>query len=145
MEICSFNFPAVLNTFGAQKWPQLSKVYFQMVKSGRLQVRRPLACSMHEVARIIGPARAEKELIAALDSLLMDINEEVRNGAINNLTKFMSLFTGKMRVNLLDVFLILFVMRGWWWWTIVSDGVEIESHFHYHSFRKTKKNGGSGK
>jgi len=38
-----------------------------MIKSGRAAIRKPLACSLHEVAKIIGPIKAEKELIPALD------------------------------------------------------------------------------
>ena len=38
----------------------------------KIQIRRPLACSLHEIARIIGPDRAEKDLISILENILKD-------------------------------------------------------------------------
>jgi len=37
-----------------------------------LKVRYPLACSLHEVARIIGPDAAKKDLFPVINKLLHD-------------------------------------------------------------------------
>lgn len=31
---CAFNFPAVLQAFGASRWPQMSKMFLLMMKKG---------------------------------------------------------------------------------------------------------------
>ena len=62
------------------------------------------------MAKILGPARAEKELIPVLDAILKDFNDEVKQGAIKNLWQFINVFEKNKRDNLLDVFLILFVL-----------------------------------
>lgn len=49
-----------------------------MLKCNYAIIKRPLACSLHEVAKILGPARAEKELIPVLDAILKDLNDEVK-------------------------------------------------------------------
>jgi hypothetical protein len=32
MIACAYNFPAVLQAFGANKWPQLSKIFHTLIK-----------------------------------------------------------------------------------------------------------------
>lgn len=76
---CAFNFPAILQTLGAKSWTKLSPVHDMLVKDSRFKVRRTLAFSLHEVAKIIGPDLTEKELIPVLYHFLKDVNE-VREG-----------------------------------------------------------------
>lgn len=68
---CAFNFPAVLQAFGSSRWTQMSKMFLTMMKK-QAEIRRPLACALHEIARIVGPDRAEKDLITILESVLKD-------------------------------------------------------------------------
>jgi serine/threonine-protein phosphatase 4 regulatory subunit 1 len=69
MYACAYNFPAVLLTLGASKWPVLSKLFHVLLKNGD-KIKRPLACALHEIAKIIGEEKAEKELIGILESFL---------------------------------------------------------------------------
>lgn len=69
---CAFVFPAVLATFGASKWPVLQRLFNALMRVNDKQVRKPLACALHELAKIIGPQQAEKDLIAVLDAVLKD-------------------------------------------------------------------------
>ena len=84
---CAYNFPAVLHTLGPKSWEKLHKVYDQLVKDSRPKVRRTLAYSLHEIAKILGSELTERELIHVLYHFLKD-TDEVAEGAILNLPKF---------------------------------------------------------
>ena len=57
---CAYNFPAVLKTAGARLWKdKLKPMHDEMVVDKRWKVRRSLAYSMHECAKIIGPELTE--------------------------------------------------------------------------------------
>jgi serine/threonine-protein phosphatase 4 regulatory subunit 1 len=75
-----------------------------------MKIRKPLACSLHEIARIIGPERSEKDLIGILENILKDQDDEVKYGAIKNLSNFLTVFEHEKRDNLIDVFLQLQVI-----------------------------------
>jgi serine/threonine-protein phosphatase 4 regulatory subunit 1 len=66
-----------------------------------------LACSLHEIAMILGPQMAEKELLTVLDQVLKDTSDDIKYGTIANLWKFLSVFETERREHLLDVFLLL--------------------------------------
>ena len=99
MIACAYNFPAVLQAFGANKWPQLSKIFHTLIKKSSevesliqykllclrvifrfikfpfyftIKVKKPIACAMHEIAKIIGAEKAEKELFNVLEAFLKD-------------------------------------------------------------------------
>jgi hypothetical protein len=59
-------------------------------------VRRTLAFSLHEVAKIIGPELAENELMPVVHHFLKDV-EEVREGVAANLPKFISVLAPAQR------------------------------------------------
>mmetsp|Transcript_32265 Transcript_32265/g.23820 ORF Transcript_32265/g.23820 Transcript_32265/m.23820 type:complete len:112 (+) Transcript_32265:256-591(+) len=64
---CAFNFPAVLYTLGPSAWPKLFSTYQTLLFDSRWKVRRTLAYSFHEVAKILGPdAAAGKEMMDVL-------------------------------------------------------------------------------
>ncbi|KAJ2078563.1 hypothetical protein H4R24_004387 [Coemansia sp. RSA 988] len=49
----AFNFPALLAALGPQGWDRLRDVYMQLSKTEHYEARQTLACSLHEVARIL--------------------------------------------------------------------------------------------
>ena len=106
MYACAFNFPAVLQTLGPSKWPILSKL-FQTVLKNDSKIRKPLACSLHEIAKIVGEEKAEKELISVLEGFLKEKDEDIKYGAIQNLALFLKVFKPERREMLIDVFLEL--------------------------------------
>eukprot|EP00347_Sterkiella_histriomuscorum_P006427 403352815 len=93
---CAYNFPAVLHTLGPKSWEKLHKVYDQLVKDSRSKVRRTLAYSLHEIAKILGPEQTERELIHVLYHFLKD-TDEVAEGAILNLPKFIQVLSPEQR------------------------------------------------
>lgn len=89
---CAYNFPAVLLTLGIKNWPKLKPVYESLVKDSRIKVRRTLSFSLHEIAKILGPELTEKELIPVLAHFMRD-NDDVKEGVVENLPKFLLVLT----------------------------------------------------
>ncbi|KAJ1854822.1 hypothetical protein LPJ76_003732 [Coemansia sp. RSA 638] len=54
----AFNFPALLASLGAQGWDRLRDAYMQLSKAEHYDARQTLACSLHEVARILASNNA---------------------------------------------------------------------------------------
>ena len=89
---CAYNFPAVLYTLGPKSWAKLKPLYETLVRDTRWKVRRTLSFSLHEIAKILGPEMAEKELLNTLFTFLKDI-PEVREGVTLNLPKYIEVLS----------------------------------------------------
>ena len=81
---CAYNFPAVLLTLGAQSWPKLKNLHEKLVRDSRLKVRKTLAYSLFELAKILGPQMTESELLPLLFHFMKDV-DEVREGVMVSL------------------------------------------------------------
>lgn len=68
----------------------------QMATDSRWKVRRSLAYSIHECARVIGPEKTERDLLPVLFHLLEDI-PEVAEGALENLPKILKVMKQEQR------------------------------------------------
>ena len=86
---------------GPKAWPKLQPVHDILVKDSRFKVRRTLAFSLHEVARIIGPEMTEKEIIPVLHHFLKDVNE-VKEGVNQNLHKLLMVLNENQREAYVD-------------------------------------------
>ena len=62
---CAFNLPAVLHTLGPPAWPALHPAFDWLTGSGEARNRCTLACSLHEIARMVGPQIAQRDLMRA--------------------------------------------------------------------------------
>ena len=51
----SFNFPAFIYTLGKDRWDDFRKIYLKLSKFNDSRIKRTLAHSIHELARILGP------------------------------------------------------------------------------------------
>eukprot|EP01017_Pseudomicrothorax_dubius_P051347 TRINITY_DN9868_c0_g1_i4.p1 TRINITY_DN9868_c0_g1~~TRINITY_DN9868_c0_g1_i4.p1 ORF type:complete len:460 (-),score=60.10 TRINITY_DN9868_c0_g1_i4:487-1866(-) len=107
MFACAFSLPGVLRTLGTSRWGVIKKTYHKLAKSPDRKVRKPIACSLHEVARILGPERTEKELYPLLMKFLDDESEEIRYGVVAHVADFMLQFPEAHRERLLDLLLEL--------------------------------------
>lgn len=99
---CAFNFPAVLLTLGPARWAEVRDAFHTLVKDLQWKVRRTLAYSLHEVAKILGPEQTESELLGTLDLFLRDL-DEVKVGAVRGLAAFMSVVSITVRRTYLPV------------------------------------------
>ncbi|KAI8597809.1 armadillo-type protein [Dissophora ornata] len=94
--MCAFSFPAVILTAGRSKWEQMKPVYMTLAGTFRSPIRRSLACSLHEVARILGPELADRDLaLPFLQCLLAD--DDVKEGVIGHVVEFVSCLTPEFR------------------------------------------------
>lgn len=82
---CAFNFPAVLLTVGKERWSELQETYNILCRK-TFKSRKTLACSLHEMAAVLGREMTEKHLINAMDFFLKDI-DDIRQGIIKNFWK----------------------------------------------------------
>eukprot|EP00947_MAST-08B_sp_MAST-8B-sp1_P004074 g4074.t1 len=83
---CAFSFPGVLLAMGSARWGELAGLHAKLSRSEEWRVRRTLAFSLHEVARIIGPANAEASLVGTFDLFIGDV-DEVKVGVLTHLGK----------------------------------------------------------
>ncbi|KAI1315935.1 Serine/threonine-protein phosphatase 4 regulatory subunit 1 [Mortierella claussenii] len=102
--MCAFSFPAVILTAGRSKWEQMKPVYMRLAGTFRSPIRRSLACSLHEVARILGPELADRDLALAFSDCLL-AEDEVKEGVIGHVVEFISCLSPKCRSEALrDIF-----------------------------------------
>jgi serine/threonine-protein phosphatase 4 regulatory subunit 1 len=86
---CAYYFPGVLLTLEVEAWPVLQPTFNQMCFDELLKVRKSLAASINEVGLVIGPERAEVDLVRAFDSLLKDRDQTVKLTALMNFSRFL--------------------------------------------------------
>ena len=84
----AFSFPAVAITLGRARWQELRPTYLALSRDSSPRVRRPLACALPELARIVGPAAAEADLLPAFRTALTDTDFDVRDGALRAFAGF---------------------------------------------------------
>ena len=84
---CAYNFPAVLLTLGPTAWEQLKPLHEKLVRDSRVKVRKTLAYSLFELAKILGEDMTESELLPVLFYFIKDV-EEVREGVMISLPQF---------------------------------------------------------
>jgi len=102
---CAFNFPAVLKTLGVKYWKdKLKPMHDQMVTDSRWKVRRSLAFSIHECAKILGSELTESDLLPDLFHFLQDI-PDVAEGALENLPQILRVIQKDKRDNYIELFI----------------------------------------
>lgn len=75
-----------------------------MVTDNRWKVRRSLAYSMHEVAKIVGPKMTESDLLPVMFHLLQD-HAEVAEGVLNNLPEMLKVLGVDQRDKYIELFI----------------------------------------
>ncbi|KAF9405643.1 Serine/threonine-protein phosphatase 4 regulatory subunit 1 [Podila epigama] len=86
--MCAFNFPAVVLTAGRSKWEDMKPVYMRLAGSYRVPIRRTLACSLHEIARILGPELADRDLVSVFADFIV-ADDEIKEAALGHVVEFM--------------------------------------------------------
>lgn len=87
-EYCAYNFPAVVLALGKERWGELEDAYLTLTKDVQWKVRKSLAHSLHEIARMVGQEITSKTLVQAFDLFLHDL-DEVKIGVLRNIAEFM--------------------------------------------------------
>jgi len=99
---CAYNFPAVLQTIGSERWSDIKDLYLLLIKEQQWKVRQTLSFSLNVVAEILGPHLTEQYLTQVFDLFLRDI-DEVKVGVIKNFSKFISILSPHIRNNYLPL------------------------------------------
>mmetsp|Transcript_36073 Transcript_36073/g.58287 ORF Transcript_36073/g.58287 Transcript_36073/m.58287 type:complete len:638 (+) Transcript_36073:129-2042(+) len=99
---CAFNFPALVLVLGPDRWSELSETYNALARDPLWKVRRTLAFSIHEVARILGRAVTESVLLPVLDAFRADI-DEVKEGVVRHLSSFLEMLRPTLREDYLPM------------------------------------------
>ncbi|KAG0379838.1 Serine/threonine-protein phosphatase 4 regulatory subunit 1 [Mortierella sp. AD032] len=94
--MCAFSFPAVILTAGRSKWDVMKPVYMKLAGTFRTPIRRSLACSLHEVAKILGPELADRDLAVAFSDCLK-AEDEVREGVLAHFIEFLTCLSPECR------------------------------------------------
>ena len=94
---CAYNFPGVALTIGYERWGEIRDAYLTLSSSVDWRVRRTLACSMHEIAKILDGETAEADLLPVFEDMLCD-TDEVSLGAVNHLAEFTRELSPKARM-----------------------------------------------
>ena len=98
---CAYNFPAVLLTLGASAWPKLKPIHEKLVRDSRPKVRKTLAYSLFELAKILGPEMSETELVPVLFHFMKDV-DSVREGVMGTLPDLISCLNPDQRESYID-------------------------------------------
>nr|CCC94375.1 conserved hypothetical protein [Trypanosoma congolense IL3000] len=102
-ELCAFSFPAVVEVAGPERWSEAGDAYATLLKDVKWKVRKSLAYSLHEFARILGQGITEGHLVTAFELLLRDL-DEVRLGVVLNADVFLGVLTTETRERLIPIF-----------------------------------------
>lgn len=87
--ITSFNFPAVTLALGPERWYEISDYYHTLSKHENPRVRRTIAASVGEMARILGSQIAESDLLDIWQDMVHDAEDGVvRLKALTGLPQF---------------------------------------------------------
>ena len=67
IEKCAYNFPAVLQFFGAKAWPQLKPCFERMANQKDEKIKMKLACALGEISKLLGSEITESDLLEYVD------------------------------------------------------------------------------
>lgn len=78
--------------FGKDEWPHFLSLYTKLTKINDARIRKTLACSIHELAKILGQEYTENDLLPVLERFLKektDKQQDIRLCALKNLHIFL--------------------------------------------------------
>ncbi|KAK2467000.1 hypothetical protein APHAL10511_001258 [Amanita phalloides] len=86
--ICAFNYPAVVVALGKERWDDVRDMYLSLAAHVEFKVRRTLAASLGEMARIIGEDNAQRDLVQVWWNSIRSEEDEVRLKAVEVVEAF---------------------------------------------------------
>mmetsp|Transcript_10981 Transcript_10981/g.20319 ORF Transcript_10981/g.20319 Transcript_10981/m.20319 type:complete len:739 (-) Transcript_10981:401-2617(-) len=104
---CAFSFPAVVQANPSKWGSTLFPAYKSMMVSDITLVRRTLASSLHEIAKLVGEQVTEEQLVPILANFLLDC-DDVRFGVVNSIGSFFAALAPDARERHLSLVLNLF-------------------------------------
>ncbi|KAJ7710018.1 armadillo-type protein [Mycena rosella] len=114
--ICAFNYPAVALTLGRHRWGELREAYLEIADNRELAVRRSLAASLGELAKIIGEDNAERDLMGVWWDAVRSDEGEVREKLLECVEVFVAALGKEPRIAVVGGLLTVWregIFRGW--------------------------------
>ncbi len=99
---CAYSFPAVLQTFGKAAWPSLAKTYLNLFKISHFKIRKTLASSIHEIAKILGPQITIQNLDFIQKAFLRE-KGQILQVSLKNLHEFIGVLENDDRKDFLEI------------------------------------------
>jgi len=100
---CAYNFPAVLLTLGPAAWPQLKPLHEKLARDSRVKVRKTLAYSVFELAKILGSEMTESELMPVVFYFMKDV-DDVKEGVMASLPELVAALDEHQRESYVEKF-----------------------------------------
>ncbi|KAI0065473.1 ARM repeat-containing protein, partial [Artomyces pyxidatus] len=101
--ICAFNLPAVALTLGHERWGELRPLYEFLAQCEAMKVRRTLAASVGEMARIVGPMHAARDMFPMWRAAMGAPEVEVRLKAVGALESLIGALASEERPGVLSI------------------------------------------
>lgn len=79
---CAYNMPGILFILKSESWESLKELYVKLSKSNDARIKKTLAYSIHEIAKLVGQEVTEEMLVKILNGYLKDGLKEVRMGIV---------------------------------------------------------------
>ncbi|KAK7014956.1 armadillo-type protein [Favolaschia claudopus] len=114
--ICAFNYPAVALTLGRARWRELRETYLEIAENREVAVRRTLAASLGELAKIVGADNAEQDLLGVWWDAVRAEDDQIREKALECVEVFVTTLGQESRVAVVSGLLTIWrdgVFRGW--------------------------------
>lgn len=83
----------------------MEELYIKLSKSADARVKKTLAHSIHEIAKLVGEKISEELLIKILNQYLKDGLKEVKGGVISHLHEFCRVISERERLQFLKIYL----------------------------------------
>lgn len=101
--LCAFNLPALVLTLGREKWEEeVRDSYLLLAAAADAKVVRTLAASSGEIAKVVGPEHAARDVLPVWRAGLVHPDAEVRLKAIEALEVLLGAVHAPERVGLLQ-------------------------------------------
>jgi len=103
-------------TLGRARWGELRETYLDIAENREVAVRRTLAASLGELAKIVGEEHAERDLLGVWWDAVRSEEEEVRDKALECVEVFVAALGKQPRIAVVSGLLTIWeegVFRGW--------------------------------
>uniref|UniRef100_A0A7S2RQB2 Uncharacterized protein n=1 Tax=Mucochytrium quahogii TaxID=96639 RepID=A0A7S2RQB2_9STRA len=99
---CAFNLPAVVLKLGPERWEELRPTFHTLIHCEHVLVRKTLAYSLHEIAKILGPEVTERHVLIVAETILNDV-DEVKFGFVQSLVSFFAVLSEPNRAQHINI------------------------------------------
>lgn len=87
--VSAFNFPAICLSIGKDRWEDLRTTYVALCEIDHPRIVRSMSASIHDLAKILGPTIAAKDLLPRF-RLYLTLDDETRERALAHLPVFLA-------------------------------------------------------